>query len=920
MADKKLYKSKSDYTIRRKHLLSTQGDIYESDHLTISPMDELFSDQIPIFSDSIFKFSIRKGNNMQRKHSRGNWLKRNDNGNSECGDLQIWTSDCLNYDFISPETEIKLKPNYNSIKDFAYYGSAIDLIKSTINNVIMYFPSELYFSDIPLTVNGKTYYIIENDFEIDVYNEGIKESNVLNPTRYFCLRHYDYDVIDVNGNNTSIDHNSWQVSKIKDTDCEIINNGGIISKVEISSNGRVINIYVYFKNGEITLLSDTNVGYRIRPNKNIIEKYYSEIDDFENLLVNRTTKPLYKAIFDTPYETDYGVKTRKIEYVWPNAYGWNPKVKGSSFEIYYDSLMELAEYHDEYDSNNIWRSMTHEAIKNLDWTFVRDNGNSIDDMSIIDTSKILMMINLYGRQYDDLKRYIDNIRYTNNVSYDEKNNIPDYCLTDLCNNYGFEITNLNINSDNSLRTEPLYSGVVNGYNTYDANTALQRRLKINSNYLMSIKGTVTSIGTIMGLLGFDDDEYEIKEHICIAEGETNGYNRFISGENKNTSIKYPLADDIKEINKERNDATFNMQELNPYKGLPLREVTLLSGNSYVSYVIPWFSKKNDYDGGLYFQMYGGWGKQKEKTINLSIAPDIKKIDGDKIYDETESYLKYARTLTDMLEMGNLIVKTGDICYVTDMSDIIELYKTESNANLNIEAMSNYFILENDDLSGYLGYSSSDKKYGWKNILVSEFTNITTLTPNGEKVLYLESIIDETKGNNPHIGRGNYDDGKEYLERMSDIFGYAISNNLFTKLSDEEITKIGKYKFNLRIVKTEENTDSVYIEDNKKCWYFDDTSNDGGLHAMRQDGKTSKYTTNGVKDETLNISINPFNPEGGESYDEAAANSIINTKYLSIVFKPNKKSNDMKQYIIYKVLPYVKQMIPSTTIFEYKIDL
>ena len=131
MADKRLYKSKSDYSIKKKHVLSTMGDIYESDHLTISPMDELFSEQTPYFSSSNFKFTIRNTSNMQKKHSRGNWLMHDD---CELGiDNQIWTSDCLNYTYITPETIIKLKPNYNSIKDFAYYGSARELITSTIN-------------------------------------------------------------------------------------------------------------------------------------------------------------------------------------------------------------------------------------------------------------------------------------------------------------------------------------------------------------------------------------------------------------------------------------------------------------------------------------------------------------------------------------------------------------------------------------------------------------------------------------------------------------------------------------------------------------------------------------------------------------------------------------------------------------------
>ena len=45
-----------------------------------------------------------------------------------------------------------------------------------------------------------------------------------------------------------------------------------------------------------------------------------------------------------------------------------------------------------------------------------------------------------------------------------------------------------------------------------------------------------------------------------------------------------------------------------------------------------------------------------------------------------------------------------------------------------------------------------------------------------KVVYLESIIDENKGNNPHVGYGTYDDGKTYLEYFRQLFKYEIDNN------------------------------------------------------------------------------------------------------------------------------------------------
>jgi p-aminobenzoyl-glutamate transporter AbgT len=55
-------------------------------------------------------------------------------------------------------------------------------------------------------------------------------------------------------------------------------------------------------------------------------------------------------------------------------------------------------------------------------------------------------------------------------------------------------------------------------------------------------------------------------------------------------------------------------------------------------------------------------------------------------------------------------------------------------------------------------------------------------------------------------------------------------------------------------------------------------------------------------------------------DEAAANSIINVKNLKILFA-NKYNNfeDFKKYLYGVILPYITQLIPSTTILNVEFE-
>ena len=108
-------------------------------------------------------------------------------------------------------------------------------------------------------------------------------------------------------------------------------------------------------------------------------------------------------------------------YIWPTVGndGFTPDMTTGAFQGYLESLISLASFHDEYDSDNIWRMMTHESIKNMDWTYTNKNNEEIE--GDIENNGISSMIRIYGRQFDDIKLYADSIKNMINISYNEKN-------------------------------------------------------------------------------------------------------------------------------------------------------------------------------------------------------------------------------------------------------------------------------------------------------------------------------------------------------------------------------------------------------------------------------------------------------------------------------------------------------------------
>ena len=894
MAD--TYKTKADYTIlRKRHQNASNGDIFENDYMTISPMDTIFSeDQDIISSDSNFKFSYRINNNLQKKHAKSGWIKTPE-GSEE------WTiDDAISGGTISDESKVRIKPNYNSLKDFAYYGSAVELVRGSLNDIIQNFPAELYFSEKTLKselekVNDNvtvpdTWKLISNDFGINAHVDNINASNVYNPLRYLSLSIDRYNLIkgDIITPLTGITITTSNAT------CDDDLNGKTIATAVTSG----VTIYTYLMGGKTYLYytDSFNEGLRIRPNDDVVDEYFATIDEFEYALLNRDSKPLYMSNFDTPYETDKGNFYKKETYIWPSKYNWNPDIESIGYENYVERLISLAEFHDEHDSNNIWRSMTHEAIKNLDWTFVRENGDDIEDLSKIDSSKIEIFLQLYGRQFDGLKRYIDTIKYSNQVSYNEKNNLPDYCLTDSVGNSGWDVKPLIATGKSEFCSDILYNNMSKGYSEVEANNNFMRNLKLNSRYILSNKGTREGIAALLGLLGIYKDEYEINEHVAIAKGNASkNYCHFVDGL---TDMIYPNAEDIEFVNMKK-DSLLDDYAGNVYEGIGVKEVTANTEGQYYgkTYVVPWYVNGKKYDNGMYFQCDGGWGKIKSNFYPLSINVDCTPITAFTptqidIYEETQNYLKFASDLNEMLDFTNSVVKEGMIVYVTDIENA-------ANYGFTGNDLSHYFVLENKD--------KSTTANGWHAVTQTELDNAST--EYAERIIYLESIRESTEGNNSHTGEGHYDDGKSYVNKLNSIFGGAIENNGLTRFTQADIEKaISKYTFNIK----------TGYKDNKKCWYF----GKGNGEWLGPEDESEGPDRDGMK-----YRDDVVNPEEGPKSDEPAANSIVNLKNIDIIFyypfdEEGKTilplKTDFEKYLLNVVMPYLEQVIPSTTIMTYDI--
>ena len=996
--EKKYIITRSNYTLKKNHKqLNNDNIVYERDFM-ITNNGQTWSGDGSAYGISSFKMVNNPQNSGSYKYNTGGWLKTPKCDDKTHNGGEIWTYNCIpDKEKENSENNIHLNPNLKSLLSFVYYGSAIDLIKKSVDNIIENFPAEFVFTIYKDDPFG---YEVENPFQIDLHTKS-NNKNVDNNLRLFLPNCEKYHVLKYDKNagkelSYPLSHceREKNINNIctKSGDllytikiylkCEFVENySTAIKRSKKLTPGQLIKIvsdetfngidyqkglYVLDETGNVVPASldedviivkcykigkenryytDNYYGLRIRPNEEYNEKFFNDLDIFQKNMLNRTTTPKYKMVLDFPHEGSTGILTYKKNFIWPVKTGrisddnityekWNLDIDSIMYTEYINDLLTLANFYDERCTNNLWRSLTHDSIKNMDYAFkddkIEDNEYSLGE------GRFEEIIKCFAQHFDEIKSYIDNIKISNNITYNNDSNTPAYFLSDKLENSGWEVSNLANVLDENIK--------FNNYSVSDTNINMMKHLQINSKQILAHKGTRHGIDMLLGLFGYksyDVDnksyDYKLTEYVDVVTDASNM--------DYNTVITY---------NTQKKNFDF-YKNRNYLQGLPVKAVySGINENGYDEYyLIPWFDKDETLDGNIYFQMYGGWGKTftKELLNTLNISDDIIATKDISIYLESIKTIIAVPNIISLQSIPYNKLVNNCVAYVYDISDI-ESYKGLTGITLNgdeySKKASNYFILNDVNHKGIIGsyVNEGDSKtiYGWVNVTEKDFEDNSD---NGIRVKILESIIENHKGNNPHGGYGKYDDGETYVDYFRKIFKYSLENNNFNDtmyscengLLDSNIEKIG--------------FDIEKQKDNVKTWYFTNTdnsveniklleltlekeTNEGGetiYKGVKYTGITNtSYSYVGKTQENINVGIEadnytffesnmlPYKFENNENYNEAAANSIINNKKLLIEFSKGLMSKaTFPRFLQECILPYLTQMIPSTTIWEVRLE-
>ena len=457
-----LYKSYSNYVIQKKHQQTNDGIIYERDFSTVGGIGDTFNSSSKMYRQGTFVFTVNNEIITPKIYNTNQWEKN--------GDSDVWRKSDIDEKIGSQNSlNIYLKQDYYKLKDFSYYGSCVELIRSSINDIIQRFPSELY---VPYQMEDnlkkgfvvfdndnnklgnvgvakgssnwdKYIFLVDNPLKLDIHSEEYlipfeEQKNI----KYAFINYEKYEYYDARNNIVS---NIDMINKVSYSGACFPYCFAELTIIPANSECNNMVIYCYYDDkGNICYLTDYNsLGNYIRPKNEYLEEFYNSLDSFQKILLNKESQPKYTAIFEVMEETDYGYQSLYEKFTFPTTYGgYNLDVFSPNYITYINLLVKYANFFDSIYTNNLYRQLTHESLKNFDWTDTLKRGEEIKEDYIESGDKIQKMINLCGRELDELKFYIDGISKSNNITYNDANNLPDYFLTDTLEIEGWDVKNI----------------------------------------------------------------------------------------------------------------------------------------------------------------------------------------------------------------------------------------------------------------------------------------------------------------------------------------------------------------------------------------------------------------------------------------------------------------------------------------------
>jgi len=407
------------------------------------------------------------------------------------------------------DTNVVLNLDKTDLNNFVKFGSAFELIRKSVENIIVKYPGSLYVSSQQTTNGNITIYDFQYDPFLDV--------STFKTSKNFIINNFDvvFNKIDSTIPNDDVLKNLnlsydkfiiWTDENKDDYTHNIIGFTGY-TKTDY-------NVYIKCKGNPFLFITGSTIpyfNYHIRPNIREYDNFRYSLNNFERfILSNRDNVRGFSFSIKDPILLDNGdIQYNDIDLLWNTSDGYNIDINTPQYSSFLESFLNIGKKYDTIKTDLIARFLTPSSLKVYDYT---------------EKEKMDKLLKTYGWEFDRLKEFIDSLVYINKVTYDKKNNLPDQIVKNLANVFGWDVFQL-VNErelvDNIFSTDNNERNLNYDLTPAEVDIELWRRILINTNYFWKTKGTREAIKSIFLLIGIPEPFINITEYVYTVDGKIN---------------------------------------------------------------------------------------------------------------------------------------------------------------------------------------------------------------------------------------------------------------------------------------------------------------------------------------------------------------------------------------------------------------
>ena len=404
---------------------------------------------------------------------------------------------------------IILNLDFGDLKSYVRFGSCEELMRVTIQNIILNYPASLFVNSKVENKGNITFY----DFSYDVVTD---TSLFYVPSDYI---NNNYSLVFDDGNTSlPLDNILKNLNLSFDKFCiwnKTINSDkffNILGFTGDSSNRNYIRLQCNGNPFNVSgITTSASIDYHIRPNPETYNKEIKKLKDIERYFLKNRRSSDYSGFEITLKKAlqldDGSVDYSDTLYVWPTTDGYNVDISNSKYNFFVGSLLQIGVDYDDTKTDLISRMLTTTSLKMYDQT---------------EATKIKKLLRIYGAEFDKIRSFIDSIVYINRISYDKVKNTPDILVKNLARTLGwntFTITNSDDLMTSILSTTK--DDTSDSLLPAEIDIELWRRIILNSNYYWKSKGTRDAIISILLLIGVPEQFINLTEYVYTVDDVIN---------------------------------------------------------------------------------------------------------------------------------------------------------------------------------------------------------------------------------------------------------------------------------------------------------------------------------------------------------------------------------------------------------------